>query len=457
MEEIIEGLRKAESEEIELKKSTSQLERALKAICAFLNHKGGKVYFGIAPDRKIVGQEVSDQTLKTISQKIRQKIKPEINPEIKVLEIEGRKIIEVKVDEGRNKPYYLDGIPYKRVGNENPIISPEELKKIILKREKVYWDEEICEEASLENIDWEFVKWYKEKYEFIARKKIYTPDEDLLKALGCIKVVDGEFKPTNGGILAFGKDSQKFFPQAKAIVAVYPSAKVGTRHVDIKEISGNLIRIVDEVDEFIRRYLSTFSYLKEGKLAREEIPQYPYFVVRELLINAVVHRDYALRGAKVIIKIFKDRIEYQSPGPLPEGITPENIVKEVFHRNPVLMGVFSSIKYVEEIGEGWDRIMEEVKSHPLKPKMPNIENPGRSVIVTIFSPEGYEYVGLYLNERQRKALEYIKEKGKITRREYIELTKVSQRQANKDIDILIKKNLIVRYGKGRSVYYSLRT
>lgn len=168
MEELIEGLRKAESEEIELKKSTSQLERALKAICAFLNHKGGKVYFGIAPDRKIVGQEVSDQTLKTISQKIRQKIKPEINPEIKVLEIEGRKI-------------------------------------------------------------------------------------------------------------------------------------------------------------------------------------------------------------------------------------------------------------------------------------------------TIFSPEGYEYVGLYLNERQRKALEYIKEKGKITRREYIELTKVSQRQANKDIDILIKENLIVRYGKGRSVYYSLRT
>ena len=147
--EIIEN---GESETTEFKKSTAQLEKALKSICGFLNHRGGVVYFGV-DNGKVVGQEVSDSTLKSISQKIRQKIKPEVTPEVKVLEIVGKRVIEVMVKEGANKPYYLAGIAYKRIGTENPIISPEELERTILERRTRYWDSEICEEASLDDID----------------------------------------------------------------------------------------------------------------------------------------------------------------------------------------------------------------------------------------------------------------------------------------------------------------
>ena len=101
-ENLLELVKKGESEEVEFKKSNAQLERALKSVCSFLNHKGGRVYFGITKG-KIVGQEVSDQTLKSISQKIRQRIKPETSPEIKVLEIEDKRIIEVIIREGKNK------------------------------------------------------------------------------------------------------------------------------------------------------------------------------------------------------------------------------------------------------------------------------------------------------------------------------------------------------------------
>ncbi|PXF57024.1 MAG: hypothetical protein C4B59_15930 [Candidatus Methanogaster sp.] len=152
--EIIE---KEESETTEFKKSTAQLEKALKSICGFLNHRGGAVYFGI-DNGKVVGQEVSDSTLKSISQKIRQKIKPEITPEVKALELLGKRVIEVTVKEGGNKPYYLMGIAYKRVGTENPIVSPEELEKLILNKKSGYWDGQTCEDATLEDIDWEFVK-----------------------------------------------------------------------------------------------------------------------------------------------------------------------------------------------------------------------------------------------------------------------------------------------------------
>jgi len=112
--DIKEIIEKGESEKLEFKKSTTQLDKSLKSICGFLNHEGGRVYFGIDKKGKVVGQEVSDKTLKSISQKIRQRIKPEITPEVRVLETEGKKVIEVKVKEGNNKPYYLDGIAYKR-------------------------------------------------------------------------------------------------------------------------------------------------------------------------------------------------------------------------------------------------------------------------------------------------------------------------------------------------------
>ena len=156
-ENLLELAKKGESEEVELKKSTAQLERALKSVCSFSNHKGGRVYFGINKGI-IVGQEVSEQTLKSISQKIRQRIKTEVTPEVKVLEIEGKRIIEVIISEGANKPYYLNGIGYKRVGTEDVVIPPEELEKLILEKKKGYWDKQTCEGATLEDIDWGFVK-----------------------------------------------------------------------------------------------------------------------------------------------------------------------------------------------------------------------------------------------------------------------------------------------------------
>ncbi len=158
--ELLKVIEKGESERVEFKKSTAQMDRALKAMCSFLNHNGGAVYFGVSDKGKIVGQDVSDSTLKTISQKIRQKIKPEVSAGIKVLESGGKKVVEVIVAKGTNKPYYLDGIAYKRAGSESPVIAPEELEKIILGKKRMYWDSEICEGATLEDIDDVKVEWY---------------------------------------------------------------------------------------------------------------------------------------------------------------------------------------------------------------------------------------------------------------------------------------------------------
>ena len=141
-----------ESHTVELKKSLSQLDDALKSICAFLNHKGGIVYFGVNNKGKIIGLDVSEKTLRKISQQIISRIKPEITPEIKEIKEMNKSIIKVKIPEGSNKPYFLNGIAYKKIGTEKRVIPPGELKRIILEQKHMIWDEEICEGATLNDI-----------------------------------------------------------------------------------------------------------------------------------------------------------------------------------------------------------------------------------------------------------------------------------------------------------------
>jgi len=206
---------------------------------ALLLYKGGKVYFGIAPDRKIIGQEISDKTLKSISQKIRQRIKPAVTPEVKVLEIEGKKIIEVKVKEGNNKPYYLDGIAYKRVGTENPGIPPEELERIILEKRKRYWDSELCEGASLDDID---------------ERRLHVDEgitvREALERLNLIK--DDEL--TNATILLFGKNPQRFFLQAETRCARFKGTEP-LEFIDMKVFGGNIIDHREDSLEFVKEHI----------------------------------------------------------------------------------------------------------------------------------------------------------------------------------------------------------
>jgi ATP-dependent DNA helicase RecG len=443
-------IEKGESESLEFKKSTAQLEKALKSICAFLNHKGGIIYFGIDRDGKVVGQEISDETLKTISQKIRQRIKPEVTPEIRVLEIEGKKVIEVKAKEGNNKPYYLSGIAYKRVGTENPIISPEELERIILEKRKGYWDSEICEGASLENIDKEKVKWFlrKAKYERNFDIEPETPVEEALERLELMK----NEKLTNAAVSLFGKNPQKFFLQAETRCARFKGTKP-LEFIDMKVFQGSIIDQVEKSLSFVLEHIPMRIYIT-GKPEREEKYEYPPDAIREAIINAICHRDYEMQS-NVQIRIFDDRIEVWGCGPLPEPLTPEDLKKKhkSILRNPLIGRCFFLIKYIEEWGTGTNRIVEWCLKYDLPE--PIFEEVSGSLVVTLrkyrISEEGLEK----FNERQKKVIEYLKVYKKITRSQYVKLTSCSERTAFRDLEKLLKNEIVARKGRGKNTYYEL--
>jgi len=143
---INNSLRKfEESETLELKSSTSELKEAIIAIVAMLNkHQKGELYFGINNKEEVVGQQVSDKTLRDISKSISDHVEPKIYPHINNINIENNSCIHVTF-EGKDNPYFADGRAYIRVGTENKQISPSELKKIIRDNNGIYWDDQYSE------------------------------------------------------------------------------------------------------------------------------------------------------------------------------------------------------------------------------------------------------------------------------------------------------------------------
>ena len=458
--ELLNLIEKGETETVEFKKSTAQIERALKAICGFLNHKGGAVYFGISDKNELIGQDATDSTLKTISQKVRQKTKPEVSPEIKVFEIKSKKIIEVKIAEGANKPYYLDGIAYKRVGTESPPIPPEELERIILNKHEQEFDSKICKGAIYEDIDLDALNQFKEKYRNISGKELQGSDAEILKSLNCIVIIDGDVKPTNAGILLFGKKPDNFFPRGYIAIARYPGKDIGSAYLEIKDIEGNLFNQIDIAEKYINEHMDALYRLKEGQVARERISQYPGFVIRELISNAVAHRDYRIIGSKTLIKMYKDRIEFDSPGGFGGNVNEKNILTEQYSRNPIIVKTLNKARYIEEMGEGWNRIFKEVKEYPLEfSRLPQISGNSR-VVATIFSPQmdaekKIEPIVGQLNERQIKALRYIEEHKKINRDYYCKINDVKKSVAYEELKFLVNRAIIKPVGKGKATYYVL--
>ncbi len=459
--ELLALIEKDESERVEFKASLSEWKEALQTLSAFAWAGGGKVVFGVSKGN-IVGVQIGKGTMEALANDIKQNTDPKLYPKISVERIGGRQIVVVETAKIAGEPVLAFGRAYKRAGKSTHLISREEYNRIILKKHEQEFDGRVVEDAGLNDMDLKAVKWFKERYTGVSGRELNGNEDDVLKSLGCLNVAGGDLKPTNAGILLFGKEPEKFFPRNYVSIVRYPGKDIGTAYLEIKDIKGNLFKIIDDSEAYIKEHVEAVYRLKEGQIARERVPQYPDFVVRELITNAVAHRDYGIRGSRILIKMFKDRIEFDSPGGFGGNVNETNILYEQYSRNPTIVNAFGKIRYIEEMGEGWNRILDSIKNHPLKfARMPEVKGNGR-VVVTLFSPELEEapaaaYGGEGINERQKKALAHLAAHEKITRKDYAKLCECSAETAKLDLKELVEKGVVTRRGKtGRGVYYVLK-
>ena len=455
MNDLLTLIYKGENESLEFKESLRLKEEIGQAVSAFSNANGGSILIGVSDEGTIIGIDIGRNTLEELANYIKRNTDPAIFPSVKILDADGKKIIVIEVKDSAEKPVFFKNHAYKRVGKTNQQISSSEIRKLAKESgERVYWDELICKEASLEDIDLEFVKnFFIPGYEKFSKKRIIGTPEELLEALSCIK----EDKPTNAGILLFGGKTQDFFRNSYIALARYKGKVEGVERLDYKEFFGNIFRQIDECDKYIKEHVAIMSRLLPHKVEREDIPEYCWFSIRELITNAICHRDYEDQGSKVIAKMFSDRIEFYNPGGLPKGITPENILIRQYSRNPVIANALAKVKYIEELGEGWNKIIDEHKNHPLKPKLPKIISDRYSVLVSLHSVgEKFEKTATELNERQKRAIGYLRHNERITNKEYQEINETTKKTATRDLQELVGLGILIKSGRtGRGVYYSL--
>jgi ATP-dependent DNA helicase RecG len=443
-----------ESETVELKKSLSQLEKALKTACAFANHKGGAIYFGIDEQtNSVVGQVATDSNIKNISQQIRQRISPQIIPSIEVIKIEKKPVIKVTISKFGNDIHYFDGKPYKRSGTETVVMSPNEIKKLIIDASKFEWDSQICEEAKLDDLDKKKISNYL-KLRQESRKtdaKINIPQLTFLKNIKAIE----DRKPTNAGVLFFAKNPLIHIPHAQIRCARIKGTENFNDILDRLDCSGTIWEMILQSEEFIKKNIR-YSGIRSEKFQRTDKYEYPIKALREALINAVIHRDY-LNKADVRVFIFDDRIEIINPGSFPEGVTPDKPLHKPVCA--ILSNYMYDIGFIEKYGSGINlekSLCKENGNEQPKYELQELETKVifKTSIKTISINIDELNSKFELNDRQKKAIEFIANNAKITNTQYQDLTKSTKKTATRDLNDLIDKKLINKKGTtGKGTHY----
>ncbi len=443
-----------ENQNVEFKENWK--DEYMKVISAFANTNGGKLLIGIDDKGKVLGLKNAKKLLEDLPNKIKNRlfITPLVNLETK----DDKEIITIEILPS-SFPVFYEGKIFIRSGSTVQELTGIELSSFLLEKTGQTWDKLPCD-AEEDDLDEETI------YRFITLAENRLPlikglkDKKLL--LQKLKLYTKDGKLTRGALMLFGKDPQYFYPSAYARIGRFKS---DVQILDTVEVRGNLFQQLDGIVNAIKKHISvrfdiSVKDLKLEELARKDIWEYPLEALREAVINALIHRDY-LGTAPIQIKIYDDKITIWNLGKLLPPLTVEQLKQHHsgYHRNPLIATVFYYAGLIENWGSGTLRIIQLCKEQGL-PEPEFTDTPiGIGAFTITFNKDIYTEEQLRkmgLNERQIKAVMYVKEKGKITNKEYQQLTGISRQMATIDLKVLVEKGLFVMLGKaGKGITYEL--
>ena len=249
---------------------------------------------------------------------------------------------------------------FLRVGDRSKKLNFEQRLQLVYAKGVRYFEDQSVYGASVSDIDWNFVRQYIEKIGYTKG----SADFYMRHNHDFITTVDGEDRISGAAILLFGVNPQRFFPRARIRFIRYEgkTAEVGDRMNVVKDLkfSGRILEQVQEAISFMKTQIREYTSLKEGAVFKT-IPEYPEFCWTELIVNAVAHRDYSIKGTDIQIKMFDDHLCVESPGILPGMVRIDNIREFHFSRNPKIVELLNEYDLVKEFGEGVDRVYRDMK------------------------------------------------------------------------------------------------
>ena len=427
--------------ELEVKKPKSWL----KTVSAFANGLGGSIYFGVEDNGSVIGLSDVKQTADTISNFIKTKIEPGITFILEPIQEGTFSVLRLNVDSGAAPPYFYssDGnkIAYVRLGNESVQAPSNMMTELILKGSR----------RSFDALESEF-EFSKEGFTYFSAAYRHQTGLDL--------ELPKDFK-SFGLMLENGN-----LTYAGAMVAdhslVYQSRIFCTRWngltkgsvfedaTDDKELSGNVLTLLENAKNFIQNN-SKVKWRKTGH-GRIDMPDYPQTAVHEAVVNAIIHRDYAIRGSEIHIDIYDDRLEIVSPGGMMDGFRIQGLdIGDVasIRRNPVLCDLFHRLKFMERRGSG----LKKIRDAYTQELAPEFRSTPQVFIVTLknnnypnFVTDKTKNVGDKIEKRYQRIIELVKQDGTITASGLAAEIKVSERTILRDLMALRNFGRIDRNG-----------
>jgi ATP-dependent DNA helicase RecG len=355
-DDLIEIITNGESSKVEFKTEDVHPTALAEEIVAFANFEGGTILIGIQDDGTIAG--CSRKGLEEFIVNVcRNNVNPSILPVIERVVVDDKFVFVVEIQRGETAYCTNKGLYFIRVGSTKQTPTQQELLRLFQKRNILQFDETPVLKASIESIDIAKVKEYLVRLE---QTKIDEENEKAianeLKNLSILIEVEKSLFPTVGGLLAFGKHPQTYFPAYAIMCGAYRGDDFLSDTIREKEIKGTFNELIEDTIAFVKLTIDQDRSL-DREIQRKDVFQYPIEAIREGIVNAICHRDYTISGSSIRVFVFKNSIEIHSPGGLPNTLTLENMVFRQFTRNQMVASFLTGYGYMERRGKGIQRMI----------------------------------------------------------------------------------------------------
>jgi ATP-dependent DNA helicase RecG len=312
-------------------------------IVAFANGKGGTILLGVRDDGTITGERLTND-LKAKINSLTRNCKPSITTRLSQV----GSLVAVVVEEGLEKPYSCSSGYFRRLDGNTQKMSHEELRIMFAENEPLPFEERTIKGFTFDDVSKPKIRAFTKE----AGIRIgATPVPDFLRSL---KVAD-EKRVKNAGILFFAKDVYDHLHQAQMTLLAF-KGKDRLHIYDRRDVRDDLLTQFNEGVAFLKKHLNIRSEIRG--VNREDIYEIPLEVLREALVNALMHRDYSITGTQISVEVYDDRVEIVNPGGLPKGLSLRDIGTVSIRRNELIADLFFRLHKVERIGMGIRKMRE---------------------------------------------------------------------------------------------------
>ena len=503
IEEILAG----ESKNVEFKENlTAKSIKYMKSVVAFANGTGGKIIFGIADKtREVIGFDKEEvfRKMDAIANAVSDSCEPTIIPDITLQTVDGKTVIIAEISMGRQRPYYIkalgrEGGVYDRVAGTTRLADEYMIKELMFEGSNRYFDQALCTGLTITDEDIDALckamkkQAVKNAHNEEQRASVKGVGRQQLRSWGVLIERDGKDYPSNAFAILTGNGGLHVTTQCGVFKGTTKAV-----FVDRREYPGPLWEQIDEAFQFVLRNIHLGAAFVG--IYRQDIYEIPPDAIRELIINAMVHRSYLDHGT-IQVAVYDNRLEITSPGKLPMGQTMERM-KEGYSkiRNEALAHAFAYMNLIEHWGSGIPRIIDKVKAaglrepefiggevdlriniyrgqvndtNDLNRDLNDLDDPNGAGKVPESADKMLDNTSKVPNsadempdnavkmpdsDQEQRIYKYVLENGSITTNTVMELLNVKQRRARVILQSMIEKDWLRKAGAARSTIYLKNT